>query len=171
LSKIALSGNASGTGTLTIAAPNTNTDRTLDLPDAAGTIQVSGNPISGTTGSFSGDLSFNSGYGSAAVAYGCRAWVNFNGTGTVAIREDGNVSSITDNGTGDYTVNFTTAMPDVNYAICLACKEDESNNTAGSLIGYVQRFAQTTSAVRVSSRASVNGGVVDALQFYVAIFR
>ena len=63
----------------------------------------------------SGNLLFNSGYGSAATAYGCRAWCNFNGTGTVAIRASGNVSSITDNGTGDYTVNFTTAMPDVNY--------------------------------------------------------
>lgn len=49
--------------------------------------------------------------------YKCRAWVNFNGTGTVAIRASGNVSSITDNGTGDYTVNFTTAMPDANYAM------------------------------------------------------
>jgi hypothetical protein len=54
MSKIALSGNASGTGTFTIASPNSNTDRTLDLPDAAGTIQVSGNPISGTTGTFTG---------------------------------------------------------------------------------------------------------------------
>jgi len=47
----------------------------------------------------------------------CRAWVNFNGTGTVAIRASYNVSSITDNGTGDYTVNFTTAMSDVNYSV------------------------------------------------------
>lgn len=54
--------------------------------------------------------------GSAPV-YACRAWVNFNGTGTVAIRASGNVSSITDNGTGDYTVNFTTAMPDTNYSV------------------------------------------------------
>jgi hypothetical protein len=54
--------------------------------------------------------------GSAPI-YACRAWVNFNGTGTVAIRASGNVSSITDNGTGDYTVNFTTAMPDANYAV------------------------------------------------------
>ena len=46
----------------------------------------------------------------------CRAWVNFNGTGTVAIRASYNVSSITDNGTGNYTVNFTTAMPDTNYS-------------------------------------------------------
>jgi len=51
-----------------------------------------------------------------APLYMCRAWVNFNGTGTVAIRASGNVSSITDNGVGDYTVNFTTAMPDANYA-------------------------------------------------------
>jgi hypothetical protein len=51
-----------------------------------------------------------------APLYMCRAWVNFNGTGTVAIRASGNVSSITDNGTGAYTVNFTTAMVDVNYA-------------------------------------------------------
>ena len=49
--------------------------------------------------------------------YKCRAWVNFNGTGTVAIRAAGGVTSITDNGTGNYTVNFTTAMPDANYAI------------------------------------------------------
>ena len=46
----------------------------------------------------------------------CKAWVNFNGTGTVAIRAGYNVGSITDNGTGDYTVNFTTAMPDANYS-------------------------------------------------------
>lgn len=54
--------------------------------------------------------------GSAPI-YAARAWVNFNGTGTVAIRASGNVSSITDNGTGDYTANFTTSMPDVNYAV------------------------------------------------------
>jgi len=69
--------------------------------------------IERTTGNFK----FDSGYGSVATAYGCRAWVNFNGTGTVAIRASGNVSSITDNGVGDYTVNFTNAMPDANYGI------------------------------------------------------
>jgi len=68
-----------------------------------------------TTVDSSGNFQFNSGYGSVATAYGCRAWVNFNGTGVVSIRASGNVSSITDNGTGNYTVNFTNAMPDVNY--------------------------------------------------------
>jgi hypothetical protein len=65
----------------------------------------------------SSNLLFNSGYGSAAVAYGCRAWVNFNGTGTVAIRASGNVTSITDNGVGQYTVNLTNSMPDANYSV------------------------------------------------------
>jgi hypothetical protein len=68
--------------------------------------------IVGTDGAFQ----FNSGYGSVATAYGCRAWVNFNGTGTVAIRASGNVSSISDLGVGSYTINFSTAMPDANYS-------------------------------------------------------
>lgn len=64
----------------------------------------------------SGNLSFNSGYGSSAVAYGVRAWCNFNGTGTPSIRAGGNVSSITDRAVGEYDVNFTNAMPDANYS-------------------------------------------------------
>jgi hypothetical protein len=64
----------------------------------------------------SANFKFNSGYGSVATAYGCRAWVNFNGQSTVSIRASGNVSSITDNGTGNYTVNFTNAMPNANYS-------------------------------------------------------
>ena len=67
----------------------------------------------------SSNLQFNSGYGSVATAYGCRAWVSFNGIGTVAINDSGNVTSITDSGVGIYTVNFTTNMPDANYS-CVA---------------------------------------------------
>ena len=75
----------------------------------------------GNAGATSSDaVEFNSSAGISKVggypAYQCRAWVNFNGSGTVAIRASGNVSSITDNGAGNYTVNFTTALPDVNYA-------------------------------------------------------
>jgi len=68
------------------------------------------------TGSFTGNFSFNSGYGSSTVAYGTRAWVNFNGA-TGAIRASGNVSSVTRSATGTYVVNFASAMPDVNYAV------------------------------------------------------
>jgi len=75
----------------------------------------------------SGNFKFNSGYGSVTTAYGCRAWVNFNGTGTVAIRASGNVTSITDNGTGLYTANFTTAMPDANYAAVIGANINNSN--------------------------------------------
>ena len=95
MSKIALSPNASGTGTLTIAAPNTSSDRTLTLPDAAGTVFVSGQALSATTGSFSGDVTLGSSVlatpTGSAPSYTCRAWVNFNGTGTVTIRANGNV--------------------------------------------------------------------------------
>jgi len=64
--------------------------------------------------------------GSAPI-YACRAWVNFNGTGTVAIRASGNVSSITDNGVGDYTVNFTTAMQDADFCVTGVAKRDSLN--------------------------------------------
>ena len=67
--------------------------------------------------------------------YGCRAWVNFNGSGTVAIRASGNVSSITDNGVGDYTMNFSTAMPDANYSISGIVYYDNNTNRLLSLAG------------------------------------
>jgi hypothetical protein len=57
----------------------------------------------------------------------CRAWVNFNGTGTVSIRDDFNVSSITDNGTGDYTVTFTNSMSSVNYAVTTGYMTSQSS--------------------------------------------
>jgi uncharacterized protein (AIM24 family) len=167
MSSIKLSPNASGSGAFTIAAPNSNTDRTLTLPDATGTVQVSGAAISGTTGSFSGDLSFNSGYGSAAVAYGCRAWVNFNGTGTVAIRASGNVTSITDNGTGDYTVNITTAMPDANYAV--ACMAGGTSSVGWSRLADTP--APTTSAYRIYVANSGGTALLDAAFVNVAVFR
>jgi len=81
----------------------------------------------------SGNLKFNSGYGSVATAYGCRAWVNFNGTGTVAIRQSGNVSSITDVSTGIYRVNFTTSITDANYC---ALASVEGSGAAERVIPY-----------------------------------
>jgi hypothetical protein len=117
----------------------------------------------------SGNLQFNSGYGSVATAYGCRAWVNFNGTGTVAIRASGNVSSITDNGAADYTVNFTTAMPDTSYAVT------GSAEYAGGAGGAVTPFADfggtyTTTQVRIAIRA-LDFGFYDRPIVGVAIFR
>ena len=117
----------------------------------------------------SANLQFNSGYGSAAVAYGCRAWVNFNGTGTVAIRNSGNVTSITDNSAGNYTVNFTTAMPDINYSISAMAG---SGNTAGNL--FVSNYGGagvTTTTVRIVSWVSHTAVQADADTMTVSIFR
>jgi hypothetical protein len=83
-----------------------------------------------------GDFKMNSGYGSVATAYGCRAWVNFDGTGTPAIRASGNVSSITDNGTGNYTVNISVNMPDADYATPTSCANVLSG-AAGSQNGDI----------------------------------
>jgi hypothetical protein len=115
------------------------------------------------TGQFdsSGNFKFNSGYGSAATAYGCRAWVNFNGTGTVAIRASGNVTSITDNGTGDYTVNLTTAMPDTNYCIV---KQDSNRGVGESNV-------TTTSTYGIICRQNTTDTTVDAPYIASAIFR
>ena len=124
------------------------------------------------TGQFdsSGNFKFNSGYGSVATAFGCRAWVNFNGTGTVAIRASGNVSSITDNGTGDYTVNFTNAMPDINYSVV----GGNGSGTAGNddfTLTTNYNAAPTTSATRIGSHRANSGTATDAAWSSVAIFR
>jgi len=113
----------------------------------------------------SGNFQFNSGYGSAATAYGCRAWVNFNGTGTVAIRASGNVTSITDNGTGNYTVNFTTAMPDVNYSVVCG---NGNNGVSNAGFGNVTNISSTTSVPVVHYE---NNALVDIAQAFVVVFR
>jgi hypothetical protein len=116
-----------------------------------------------------GLLQFNSGYGSVATAYGCRVWVNFNGTGTVAIRNSGNVSSITDNGTGDYTVNFSTAMPDVNYCVGLTADFAQQMVKSAATFGG-SGTNPTTSAIRVFTRDG-SSSASDSTHVYVAIFR
>lgn len=100
----------------------------------------------------------------AAIASGiAKAWVNFNGTGVVAIRAQYNVSSITDNGTGDYTVNFTNALADANYSTCI---------TAGGSTGsWTELLPSTysTSAVRMNSRGTTSNA--DNSYFCVSVFR
>lgn len=113
-----------------------------------------------------GLFQFNSGYGSVATAYGCRAWVNFNGTGTVAIRGSGNVTSITDNGTGDYTVNFTTAMPDSNYAVL---GTSNTHAPAGAFDG-VQTVTYSTTSIRITTTA-YEGSEQDVTQVNIAVLR
>ena len=154
MSSIVLTGDTSGT--ITVSAPAVAGTRTLTLPAATGTAILE---------DASGVLQMNSGYGSLAPAYGCRAWVNFNGTSTVAIRESGNVSSITDNGTGNYTVNFSTAMPDANY-----CANITYGNT-GSNLQLRSITRGTTSEQRFFVTADGTATGADTSENNVAIFR
>lgn len=111
---------------------------------------------------------------SNGVTTNALAWVNFNGTGTVAIRSSYNVSSITDNGAGTYTVNFTTAMSDANYAVLGTCNSNTGYNNDG--IGFAVNVAMNlttpiqynTSGVRISIGVG-NGAPSDAGSAYVNV--
>ncbi|SSQ07936.1 Uncharacterised protein [Acinetobacter baumannii] len=105
--------------------------------------------------------------GSAPI-YACRAWVNFNGTGTVAIRASGNVSSITDNGVGNYTINFTTALPDANYVPQLA-----STSRAGDALKLTVTSATEggSPTLKTTNALQINYGAIDLSEVYVSIFR
>ena len=103
-----------------------------------------------------------------APIYPCRAWVNFNGTGTVAIRASGNVTSITDNGTGNYTVNFTTAMPDTNYSFFGQTRRESAGFGEGALVPGLGD-TQTTSALQV--RTGYGTTQADYPEINVSIFR
>lgn len=109
----------------------------------------------------------------SAPTYAARAWVNFDGTGTVAIRESGNVSSITDNGTGDYTVNFTTATPDANYALVGSCGQSNLDKNTYS-VGVNLSVAQTTTSCRVLCTNRIfsdSGGPSNNAQIQLAFLR
>jgi hypothetical protein len=169
MTKIAIVPNAAGTGTFTIEAPNSNSNRTLVLPDAAGELltDVSGLPAANLTGDVAAARITNAlnATGSAPV-YACRAWVNFNGTGTVAIRASGNVSSITKDATGSFRVNFTTSMQDMNYVVNVSAAF--SDQYAGYHIGCGIGHSSTSSA-RVWG--GWTGGPVDLAWMQVSVFR
>ena len=100
----------------------------------------------------------------------CRAWVNFNGTGTVAIRASFNVTSITDNGTGDYTVNFTTAMPDANYCSVFGRTTSATVNNSGFGENSTNSL-KTTTQLRLMHVSGGTPAPVDGTYCGVAIFR
>lgn len=146
---------------MAVVIDGTNGITTPDLESAG--------PVTGTTGTFSGNLTLGSSVlatpTGSAPSYTCRAWVNFNGTGTVAIRASGNVSSITDNGTGNYTVNFTTAMPDATYCV-------EVSSEIGGGNGGFNGVAGTPSTSSVQFAAYTQAGATrDISLAYVAVFR
>jgi len=103
----------------------------------------------------------------SAPLYACRAWVSFNGTGTVAIRASGNVSSITDNDVGRYNVNFATAMPDTNYSAVGSAVNTASGKSVAST------FSRTsTTVLQVSTGPNLAGGANEDSAFVsVVVFR
>ena len=163
MSKIALKANDSGTGTFEIQVPATNTNRVLELPDEAGKVLTDVSDIEPqvkTATNASG----------AAPIYACRAWVNFDGTNG-SIRGSGNVSSVTRTSTGEYTVNFSTAMPDANYSVSVTGTLNTNQGT-NTPMAYQMRNEESmsTTNVRVFSRTD-SSNLFNAPFYFVAIFR
>jgi hypothetical protein len=137
---ITLSGDVSGSGTTSIA---------VTLADVA---------AARITGALNA--------GGSAPIYACRAWVNFNGTGTVAIRASGNVSSITDNGVGRYTVNFATSMPDADFSAAASTSE---NVGVSAPVIFVTNLSVT--GFLVDTRNQSNGALFDPSIISASVFR
>ena len=147
---------------------NADTSNGLKLTsDTSGQIDFQSAGSTKATIDTSGNLKFDSGFGSAGVAYGVRAWIQLNGTGTIAIKASGNVSSITDNGTGDYTVNFATNMPDANYNVTYGTK---STGGGTGFFMFCKNATQSTSAVDI---LTIDEGTTqrDSAQVSVTILR
>lgn len=137
--------NSSGGGSVTLSEPTTASNFTLTLPAANGTALADS-----TVGV-------------------CRAWVNFNGSGTVAIRAAFNVSSITDNAAGDYTVNFTTAMVDANYSVI---SSSEGGGSAGNPPYQRGNYPITSASnIRLTFLTFNAGSFVDPTYCCAAVFR
>jgi hypothetical protein len=155
---------------ITVSVSQTVTAQAYAIGYTGLQVSTAGNVGIGTTSPTSlltvnGNLAFNSGYGSAAVAYGCRAWVNFIGA-TAVIRGSGGVSSLTRAAAGTYTINYTTAMPDTNYS-AIATKQSVVSNADCQLYDL---FASrtTTSSAWINVEA---GAVVDSANINIAFFR
>jgi hypothetical protein len=118
----------------------------------------------------SANLQFNSGYGSATTAFGVRAWVKFNGTGTISITASGNVSSLSDNGTGDYAITFTTALVDANYAhFANSVKGGGAPTSSNSGIGFgIENRTVNGFGVAVGQ---LNGTIVDRSEVFGCVIR
>jgi len=129
--------NNSAGGSVTLDSTTTSNEA-LTLPTGGGTLaKTTDIPTAGADTS----LSNLSATGENKV---CQAWVNFNGVGTVAIRDSYNVSSITDNSVGSYTINFSTSMPNSNYSTALGCSSN--NGYANDGMGFSACIAMNSSA-------------------------
>jgi hypothetical protein len=179
MTKVAITPNASGTGTFTIAAPNSNTNRTLTLPDVTTTLvgtdatqtltnkSIAATQLTGDVAAARITNALNA-TGSAPI-YACRAWVNFDGTTTTpTIRASGNVSSITRVTTGQFTLNFATAMPDVNYIVVGGGGAANSNTVL--VAQPINDHPPATTSFRFNTYFG-NNSIVNTAAAFVAVFR
>jgi len=126
--------------------------------------------LSGSSG-----ITFNDASTQSTGKQACKAWVNFKGTGTVTIRDSFNVSSITDNGTGDYTINFTTAMPNANYCISVTGHFGDGGSGYGYGLksrGTSDTTDRTASACRIGTgwMGSQSSSLNDLENVFLSVF-
>jgi hypothetical protein len=162
---------ATGTGGVVLENSPTLVTPDLGTPSALVGTNISGTASNLTAGTAT-SLTTASG---SAPSYSARAWVNFNGTGTVAIRASGNVSSITDNGTGNYTINFTTAMADINYATAVNTQGANTSNIVG-MVGIYSASptvlqAPTTAGFRITTWGSALSSLLDTAYVMATVYR
>ena len=171
---------ASGTASSSTYLRGDSTWATITASPAGSNTQIQYN----SSGSFAGssnltfdgtNLSFNSGYGSAQVAYACRAWVNFNGTNGT-IRASGGVTSVTRNATGKYTINFSITFPDANYTITGSAASNSGGDNyralaTGSGPSAGNDFSMTTTACNVQTVYTPGPQLFDCTYVTVAIHR
>ena len=150
------------TGATLAATAKTVNIGTNGVSTSTTTVNV-GSAVSGATST----INLNGTVNAAGLANGVKAWVNFNGTGTPAIRASYNVSSITDNGVGDYTVNFTAALADANYAV--AGFAGDALFSTGVQIASWGTYTQTTSAFRLKS--SYGATTIDTTHIHAVFIR
>lgn len=143
MSSIVISGNTSGA--ITLQAPAVAGTTTHTLPATTGTVL------------------------NDATCGVCRAWVNFNGTGTIAIRSSFNVSSITDGGAGLYTINFTTNLSDANYAVVNGGQQ--SGTSTGGQIVIRHSTTPSVSAYQLETTSSGGATPTDWLRVCSAVFQ
>ena len=141
--------------------------------DGTGTItglSAGGLPDASVTTAEIANLAVTAGKLATSVASGvAKAWVNFNGTGTVAIRSSFNCSSVSDNGVGSYTVNFTTPMADVDY-VCVATSNLNSSGGHNRIVSGPYTSAPTTSAYRLVTSRADTAGIEDQANISASFF-